>query len=113
MTAVLTDDRKIVVQQRIPSKQLERKQRLDPLTQLPAFRGPARGRRPMPLQGGLKDSPAPLGCWECGKAIPGKQIRFCSKECARAFPVDELCRRAGGLAAPMLAWGGDVGIPSS
>jgi hypothetical protein len=94
----LTDDRKMIVQQTIQPKQLEQEPRLDPLT-LPAFSGPARRPWPIPLQRGLKDDPVPLMCWECGRALGGKQLRFCSVECAGTFPVDQLYRRARGLAS--------------
>jgi hypothetical protein len=90
---MLKDDRKIFVHQRISSKQVEQGGKFDPMTLLPAFSGPARGRRP--FRGGLKDNPVPMACWECGKSLVGKRLRFCSNECATAFPVDHLYRRAG------------------
>jgi CRISPR-associated endonuclease Cas1 len=83
--AMLTDDRKTIMQQPLPPKQLERGWKLDPVPPLPAFSGPARGRRPTPLQGALKDNPGPLACWECGKALVGKRHMFCSHECAKVF----------------------------
>jgi CRISPR-associated endonuclease Cas1 len=93
--AMLTDDRKIIMQQSAAPKQLRQKRKVDPLTPLPAFSGAVRGRLPLPLQGTLKDHPAPLACWECGKALVGKRLRFCSNECARVFPVDQLRGQAG------------------
>ncbi len=101
---MLTDDRRIFVQQPIPPKQLEQVPMLNTLTPLPAFSGPARVRRPIPLQGGLKDNPVPLACWECGKALVGKRLSFCSNECARTFPVDQLYWQQG-VAFPMTAMG--------
>jgi hypothetical protein len=88
--AVLADNRKIGVVQTMSSKLSGENLRANPLTLLPAFRGPARGRVPVPLQGTLQDNPVPLACWECGKALVGKRRRFCSNECARAFPVDQV-----------------------
>jgi hypothetical protein len=67
---MLTHDRKIVVQA-APSKRVIHGLNCDPLTLLPAFGGPVRRRRPMPLRGGLRDSPVPIVCWECGKALAG------------------------------------------
>jgi CRISPR-associated endonuclease Cas1 len=88
--AVLADNRKVGVAQRMPSKLLGQSPTANLLTRLPAFSGPARGRLPMPIQGGLSDNPVPLACWECGKGLAGKRRRFCSNECARAFPVDQV-----------------------
>jgi CRISPR-associated endonuclease Cas1 len=103
VSAVMTtDDRKISVPQMIPPKLSEQGRRFDPLTPLPAFSGPPRGRLKMRLQGALKDDPTPLACWECGKALVTRRIRFCSNDCARAFPVDQLYGRAD-LALPMAA----------
>jgi hypothetical protein len=45
---------------------------------------------PTPLRGALKDNPVPSMCWECGKALAGRQRKFCSNECGRAFPLDQL-----------------------
>jgi CRISPR-associated endonuclease Cas1 len=98
--AVLAGNRKINVVQTMLSKLL--RQSADPLTLLPAFTGPPRGRMPLPLQGTLKDNPVPLACWECGKALVGKRRRFCSNECARAFPIDQLSS-APRQALPMAA----------
>ncbi len=95
---LLTNDRQANVQQPISPKQLEKDSKFDPLIRLPAFSGPARGRQPIPLQGGLKDNPVPLACWECGRALVGRRLRFCSNVCARAFPVDQLSRRYEGVA---------------
>jgi CRISPR-associated protein Cas1 len=94
--AKMTDEHKIMVQKSIRPKISGQERGVDPLTLLPAFNGPSRGRRPIPLQGALKDNPVPLVCWECGKALVGKRLRSCSKECARAFPVDQLDRWVGG-----------------
>jgi CRISPR-associated endonuclease Cas1 len=103
----LTQDRKIRVPQTVPPRLLDQGRRFDQLPPLPAFSGPRRERLKMPLQGALKDSPVPLTCWECGKALVGRRIRFCSNECARAFPVDQLYGRAG-LTLPMTATGGSA-----
>jgi CRISPR-associated endonuclease Cas1 len=100
--AVLADNRKIGGAQTVPSNLLGQSPRANPLT-LPAFSGSAHCRLPVPLQGVLKDSPVPLACWECGKALVGKRRRFCSNECARAFPLDHQCGRVEGLALPMTA----------
>jgi CRISPR-associated endonuclease Cas1 len=101
--AVLAGNRKINAVQTMPSKLLGHSRGAGPLTPLPAFSGPPRGRMPMPLQGTLKDKPVPLACWECGKALVGKRRRFCSNECARAFPLDHLSGRVEGPALPMTA----------
>jgi hypothetical protein len=85
---VVADNRKAPVAQTMPSKLFGQGREANPLTPLPAFSGPARGRLPMPLQGALQDNPVPLVCWECGKALVGKRHRFCSNECARAFPTE-------------------------
>jgi CRISPR-associated endonuclease Cas1 len=94
VAAILTGDRKIMVPQETPAKLVEQVREFDPLAGLPALSSPARGRPPILLQGGLKDNPFPLACWECGKALVGKRLRFCSKVCARAFPVDRLSGQA-------------------
>jgi CRISPR-associated endonuclease Cas1 len=93
VSPVLTDDREIRVPQTIPSKLLDQGRRFDPLTPLQAFSGPPRGRLPKSLQGVLRDNPVPLMCWECGKALVDRKFRFCSNECAKAFPVDHLDSR--------------------
>jgi hypothetical protein len=87
--AMLTvEDGMIQVPQTIPPKLLGRGRKFDPLTPpLPAFVGPGRGHSPMPLRGGRRDDPVPLMCWECGKALVGRKIRFCSHECATAFSL--------------------------
>jgi hypothetical protein len=101
---VLADHGKTgVVQTMMPSRLTGQSRGADPLTLLPAFSGPARGRLQVSLQGSLKDNPAPLACWECGKALVGKRRRFCSNECARAFPLDHLYGHVEGLALPMTA----------
>jgi hypothetical protein len=94
VSRVLTDDRMIrVVPRAVPPKLSDEGSRFDPLTPPPAFSGPPRGRLKMPLRGALKDNPVALMCWECGKALVGRRIRFCSNGCARAFPVDLLYGR--------------------
>jgi CRISPR-associated endonuclease Cas1 len=100
---VLTDDNTLMVQQAIPPERSKRELRLDPMTPLPAFSGPARGRWPIPLQRGLRNDPVPLVCWECGKALAGRRLGFCSNDCAKAFPVDHLRSLAKGLALPVTA----------
>jgi hypothetical protein len=100
LSAALTDDRKISMRQMVPPKLSEQGRRFDPLTPLPAFSGPRRGRLTMRLQGALKDNPIPMACWECGKALASRRIRFCSNDCARASPVYQLYCRAD-LALPM------------
>jgi hypothetical protein len=90
VTAVIADDHKIPMAQRIPSKLLERSPKFDPLPALPAFSGPPRGHLPVALQGALKNNTVPLVCWECGKALVGKRRRFCSNDCAKAFPLDQV-----------------------
>ena len=52
---------------------------------LRAFIGPGCGYRQMRREGGFRDDPVPLMCWECGKALAGRKIRFCSQECATTF----------------------------
>jgi hypothetical protein len=44
----------------------------------------------------LRNNPVPLTCWECGKALVGGRIVFCSIDCAKAFPADQLYGRAEG-----------------
>jgi CRISPR-associated endonuclease Cas1 len=95
--AVLAANRKVPVAQTMPSKLFGQGREANPLTLLPAFCGPARGRLPMPLQGTLQHIPVSLMCWECGKALVGKRRRFCSNECARAFPVEQVGAGAGFL----------------
>jgi hypothetical protein len=86
MTTV--DDAMIPVQQTIPPKPLEQGRKLDPLTPpSPTLIGPAGGYRPMPLRGRRRDDPVPMMCWECGKALVGRKIRFCSHECTTAFSL--------------------------
>ena len=70
---MLTDDRKVRVAQTIPPKLSDQGMRFDPLTLLPAFSGPSRGRLKMQLQGAHKDNPVPPACWECGKAMVSKR----------------------------------------
>jgi CRISPR-associated protein Cas1 len=86
--AVLADSRKNGMAHGMPSKLVGASSRANPLTLLPGFIGPSRGRLPIPLQGVLQDNPVPLACRECGRALVGKRRRFCSNECARAYPVD-------------------------
>jgi CRISPR-associated endonuclease Cas1 len=52
---------------------------------LPAFVGPAHGRRLVSLKAGLKTDPTPRACHECGRALAPKQRRFCSTDCAGSF----------------------------
>jgi hypothetical protein len=52
---------------------------------LRSFIGPGCGYRQMRRPGGFRDDPVPLMCWECGKALTGRKIRFCSQECATTF----------------------------
>jgi hypothetical protein len=87
--AVLADNRKASGAQTMPPKLFGQGVATNPIMLLPAFSGPARGRLPIQLQGALQANPVPLVCWECGKALVGKRRRFCSNECARAFPVDQ------------------------
>jgi hypothetical protein len=77
--------------QTVRSMRSEQSWKLDTLTSAPPISRPARGRWPIPLQAALKDNPVPVTCWECGKALAGKRLMFCSKVCARAFPEDRLC----------------------
>jgi hypothetical protein len=86
----LTHGRTIRVPQTVPPRLLDQGRRFDQLAPLPAFSGPPRERSKVQLQGALKDSPVPLTCWECGKALVGRRIRFCSIHCAKAFPADQL-----------------------
>jgi hypothetical protein len=70
----------------IPPKPLEQGRKLDPLTPpSQTSTGPGRGYRPMSLRGRRRDDSVPLMCWECGKALVGRRMRFCSTECATAF----------------------------
>jgi CRISPR-associated endonuclease Cas1 len=103
--AALADHLKTPGSQAVRSMRTEQSWKLDPLTSAPPIRGPARGRWPIPLQDMLKDNPVPLACWECGKELAGRRIMFCSNECARAFPVDQLNGRQS-VALPMTATGG-------
>jgi hypothetical protein len=79
--------------------------KFDPLTSVPPIMGPAHGRWPIPLRGALKDNPVPMVCWECGKGLADKRHRFCSKVCAKAFPVDQLYGGAEGPAVALTATG--------
>jgi CRISPR-associated protein Cas1 len=69
----------------IPPKPLEQGRELDRLMPEVHVLGPGRGYRPMTLRGRRKDDPVPLMCWEWGKALVGRRLRFCSHECATAF----------------------------
>jgi CRISP-associated protein Cas1 len=102
--SALTRGRNIRIPQSIPPRLSDQGKRFGQLAPLPTFSGPSRERLKMPLQG---DSPVPLTCWECGKALVGRRIRFCSIDCAKAFPVDQLYGRAD-LALPLTAtsWSG-------
>jgi CRISP-associated protein Cas1 len=81
-----TEDGRIHAPHTIPPKPLEQGRKLDPLTPpLRSFIGPGCGYRQMRREGGFRDDPVPLMCWECGKALAGRKIRFCSHECATAF----------------------------
>jgi hypothetical protein len=70
----------------IPPKPLDHGPKRDPPTPpLRSFVGPGCGYRQMRREGGFRDDPVPMMCWECGKALNGRKIRFCSQECATAF----------------------------
>jgi hypothetical protein len=70
----------------IPPRPLEQGRKVDPLMPLlRAYIRPGCGYRQMRREGGFRDDPVPLMCWECGKALSGKRLRFCSQECATAF----------------------------
>jgi hypothetical protein len=85
---VTVDDCMIHVPQTIPPKPLEQGRKLDPLTPpLRSFIGPGCGHRQTRREGGFRDDPVPLMCWECGKALASGKIRFCSHECATAFSL--------------------------
>ena len=80
------EDGRIHAPHTIPPKPLDHGRKLDPLTPpLRSFIGPGCGYRQMRREGGFRDDPVPLMCWECGKALAGRKIRFCSDECATAF----------------------------
>jgi CRISPR-associated endonuclease Cas1 len=103
-SAVLADFGRSPISPTIRLKQAEERWKFDPLASVSPISRPSRGRWPIPLQHALKDNPVPMVCWECGKALAGKRHMFCSKACARAFPIDHLYGRAG-LALPMTATG--------
>ena len=84
--AVLIDQSNSRVARTIPSTLSEQARNVEPLT-LPASGSPNRGSLLMPLKGALKDITDSLACWECGKALIGRRIRFCSTDCARTFAV--------------------------
>jgi hypothetical protein len=88
-TVVTTaEDGRIHAPQTIPPKPFEQGQRLDPPTgPLRVFIAPGGGYRQMRGRGGFTDDPVPLMCWECGKALTGRKIRFCSHECATSFSL--------------------------
>jgi hypothetical protein len=106
--AVLGDHGQSPGSRTVRSKQSEQSGKFDPLTSVPPIISPANGRWPIPLQGALKDNPVPMVCWECGKGLGDKRHIFCSNECAKAFPVDQLCCGAD-LALPKTAGGVDKG----
>lgn len=87
-SAVLADHGNIVVSPTIQSKRSERGGKIDPLASVPPIDGSAYGRRPIPLNGALKDNPVPMVCWECGKGLGDKRHRFCSMQCAKSFPEE-------------------------
>jgi hypothetical protein len=80
------EDGRIHAPHTIPPKPFEQWRRLDPPTApLRVFIAPGCGYRQMRGRGGFTDDPVPLMCWECGKALVGRKIRFCSDECATMF----------------------------
>jgi CRISPR-associated endonuclease Cas1 len=98
--AALADHLKPPGSQTVRSMRSEQRWNLVHFRSVPPIRGPARGRWPIPLQDALKDNPVPLTCWECGKGFAGNRLMFCSKVCARAFPVDRLHILAKGPTLP-------------
>jgi CRISPR-associated endonuclease Cas1 len=82
------DDRMIAALQRLPARLLKQGQPIPPLAPpLPALIAPLRGHRPPSLRGGLKDEATPRACCECGRALRGRQRKFCSTDCAMAFSL--------------------------
>jgi hypothetical protein len=87
LRAVATaEDVRIHAPHTIPPKPFEQGQRLDPPTgPLRVFIAPGGGYRQTRGRGGFRDDPVPLMWWECGKALAGRQSRFCSSDCVTAF----------------------------
>jgi hypothetical protein len=84
-------DGRIQAPHTIPPKPLEQGRKLDPLTPpLRAFIGPGCGYRQTRREGGFRDDPVPMMCWECGKALVGRRLRFCSSDCVTAFSAAQI-----------------------
>jgi hypothetical protein len=77
--AALVDNRKSGVAAMPPSQLSEQGGSFDSLKLPLGLDSP--DRRPMQMRGALKEIPVPSMCWECGKALVGRQRRFCSKQC--------------------------------
>ncbi len=93
--AVPTAENKLIlVPQHTPTTRAGR-----PLSQLQpplqTFLVPNRGYRAASLRGRLKEDPAPRMCWECGRALTGRQVKFCSYDCVEAW---QLAMRTAGPA---------------
>jgi hypothetical protein len=69
-----------------PPKPLDHGRKLDPLTPpLRSFIAPGGGYRQTRGAGRVYGRSGSLMCWECGKALAGRKVRFCSHECATEF----------------------------
>ncbi len=103
LDTVLADgDRVIPMPPHVPARLIEEDRLLAPLAPpLPGFLAPSRGYQPSLLQSGLKESPVPRMCHECGRALAGGQRKFCSPECSMAFHMATAheALSAAGLAA--------------
>jgi hypothetical protein len=102
-------DRMISVPQPIPPKLLERARKLAPLTlPAPASIRPDRSYLPRLPQGRRRNrrtGPVPPMCWECGKALTGRGLRFCSPECSTAFTFSTDAHRSNDTVQPEAARG--------
>jgi hypothetical protein len=103
-TVTTAEDGRIHAPHTIPPKPLEQRQRLDPPTgPLRAFIAPGGGYRQMRGRGGFTDDPVPLMCWECGKALAGRKVRFLfgrvRDNVLVSYPPFEGRRTAGGKQA--------------
>jgi hypothetical protein len=101
--AVLVDDRNGRAAQTIPPRLSEQARKLEQLTSLQVINGAAQGSLPRSLQGTLKHNLVPSMCWECGKALAGRQRKFCSNDCAVALLGGSSTGQAEDLALPMKA----------
>jgi CRISPR-associated protein Cas1 len=83
--------------------QLRLERPLPPLRPLlPTFAAPSRGR-PVPLQAGLRESPVPRTCSECGKILISRRRKFCSESCAVVYHLASTTESSAALSPTVSA----------